>query len=184
MTPSSGERSTLRGARSRARGPGAALALALAATACADDGVAGIATSESSSSTTADTRGSSASETGVVPSGWPEDWYGDYYEDPGIPIGSEWLMPVLLTPLGNMRLEVDTVTIERFYYTIDDDPDTSTLATELDGDAIRILPPNGVWDVPHFFSDAEQVLLRSVPDTGCDELVLETHGLPPRTIPS
>jgi hypothetical protein len=167
--------------RSSASGPRAALVLTLAAAACADDGMARETTSGSSissTSTTTETQAGSASETGVAPSGWPEDWYGDYYEDPGFEIGTEWLMPILIVSLDNMRLEAGAVTIERFDYTVGNEPVITTLDTELDGDAIRILPPNGVWDVPYFYPGAEQVLLRPVPGTGCDELVLETHGLP------
>lgn len=173
-----GETAWRRGrARDRVPGPRATLALALAATACADDRLVTETMNESSTSAATETQAASASETGGADSGWPELWYGDYYEDPGISLGTEWLMPVLLTPLGNMRLEAGTVTIERFYYTVDDEPESWTFATELDGDALLVLPPNGVWDV--LYPGAERVLLRPGMDTGCDELVLEAHGLPP-----
>lgn len=149
------------------------LVLVLAAAACVAEGEAGPTTGEASS--TAGTRGDEGSETGVGLSGWPEEWYADYHEDPGITIGITYLMPVLLGPLDNMRLEAGSVTIERFDYTVGGELETWVFATERDGDALRLLPPDGEWDV--LYPGAERVLLR--PGDGCDEVVLEAYGLPP-----
>jgi MYXO-CTERM domain-containing protein len=157
----------------------AALLVMLGAAACTDDGVS-IGTGSSSTASTSsstDTQAGSTSETGSVPAGWPEKWYGDYYEDPGmVVLGYEHSIPYL-NPNGfrNVELEADEVTIVRFSQDVDVEEQQWTLSTELDRDALRILPPGGQWEV--LYPGVDDVLFR--PGTECDELVLEIHSREP-----
>jgi hypothetical protein len=165
-------------ARSRARGPRAALPLVLAATACAndcppDEVTASATTTSSSSSATFDTEVASFSETGTVPDGWPQAWLGEYYEDPGFTLGYVHQYPILFLQLENMQIQASGLTIERFSYEIDSESYQWTFSTEYEGDELRVVPPGGEWDV--WYPGAERVIFR--PGSGCDELVLEVHGL-------
>jgi len=161
-------------------GAGSAALLIVAAAGCADDvapsGAEGTSTT-TSTSTMVETQSGGLSETGSAPEEWPARWYGDYYADlgSGISLGLEYQGKYLFLPLANMRLEAGSVTIESLIHWVDAESVTRVFATEPEGDALHVLPPNGEWDV--LYPGAERVLLR--PGAGCDELVLEAHGLPP-----
>lgn len=167
-------------ARRRRRRAGAMLGVSLAAlgsSACADaPPISAEADADASTSSANDTDSTSDSETFAVPTGWPENWHGDYHDDVDIGLGQEH-HGLLLVPggLGNLRLEPDRLTLERFGYEVDDEAESWTFATELEGAALRVLPPGGAWEI--LYGGAEEVLLR--PGSHCDELVLEIHGLPP-----
>jgi hypothetical protein len=160
----------------------AALLALLGAAACADDGVpvetesasttAGISTSQAAT----ETQIGSMSETSSVPAGWPRDWYGDYYEDPGFMLGLEYQIPSLIPGgLKNMRLGAGEAIVERFGYEVDDGEDQWTYSVERDGDVLRLLPPAGSSDAP--YSGVEDALLQ--PGAGCDELTLDVRNPEP-----
>lgn len=151
----------------------------LGAAACAADGVlveteSALTTEATTTSQTTDTQTGSVGGTGPVPVGWPQDWHGDYYEDPGVALGLEHPGQVI-TWLRNYRLEERKVTFVYFGYEIGSERSEWTLSTELDRDILHILPPDGEWNI--LFPGAETVLLR--PGAGCDDVALEAHGLPP-----
>jgi hypothetical protein len=132
----------------------------------------------STSQAATDTQIGSMGETSSVPAGWPQDWYGDYYEDPELTFGYENPVPYLnIHGFRNARLEEGTVKFERFTQVLGDDEQEATFATELDGGVLRVLPPNDEWDIPYFYSGADEVFFR--PGAGCGELVLEVHGPEP-----
>lgn len=163
--------------RARTRVLCGSLVAALAATACTNIRPVSAETDGGIMTTPDQGDGSSGSETGSMsPSGWPRDWYGDYYEDPGFTLGLDYQLPILIPAgLGNMRVADGELTLQRFGYEVDDTIEEWTLATELDSDVLRVLPPNGGWDI--LYPGAEELLVR--PGTDCDELVFEVHGLPP-----
>lgn len=110
--------------------------------------------------------------------GWPEDWYGDYYDDHGLTHGNEYPGGVLIPPgLANIELGPNTLVIERFYYMVDSETTTWTFATELDGDVVRVLPPEGGDEWKTLYPGADEVLIR--PGDGCTDLVFEVHGPEP-----
>jgi hypothetical protein len=167
---------------------GVGLLVAIGPVSCAectsnDDVVSAEAASASttmSASSTSDTQASNGSETSSAPPGWPEDWYGDYYDALGLTLGNEYPAPVLLPGgVGNMSLGAGTLVLERFGYRVDSETFEWTFATELEGDVLRVLPPGGKWEV--LYRDAEEVLIR--PGAGCDEVLFEVHGLPPPHYP-
>jgi hypothetical protein len=153
----------------------------LEAAACADDG--NLVGTESASTTegtstsqeTTDTQNGSISETSSVPAGWPQDWYGAYYAEPGFPLGVELQgKGLFIDGFRNMRLEEDTVTIEQFTYAVGEGEYDWVFTIERNGGTLRVLPPDGEWDV--LYPGAEEVVVRPGPE--CDEIALEVRGQP------
>lgn len=167
----------------RTRAAQAALSTAVgAAAACAERPMAAEeAGAEARTATSpSDTNEASGDDTSTATAGWPQDWYGDYYEDPGVDLGRAYPgQHVDFTGFWNMRLEHDVVTLEQFNTAVDDVPREWTFATELDDDVLHVQPPGGEWEI--LYPGADDVLLR--PGAGCDEIVLEVHTREPPYAP-
>lgn len=153
--------------------------MVLGATACADARTPEVQTDEGSTASTGiDAHTDSGSGTDIVPSGWPWAWYGDYHQElfGSVCLGCEYEGQYIDTEgFRNLRLEPGRATIERFTQEEGSEVYEWTFATELEGEAVRLLPPDGQWGVPYF--DAEDVLFRAGLD--CDALELEVYGRPP-----
>jgi hypothetical protein len=161
-----------------ARALGVAMLVSMGPVSCADCAPDdGVVAAEAGSSSTTEMQASSDSETSAIPIGWPEAWYGEYYLRPGFSLGVELRGPVtFMDGFRNMRIEAGKVMFERFTYMIGEDEDEWTFSTEIDGDALRVLPPDGEWNIPWFYYGADDVLIRAGAD--CDEIMLEAHGFP------
>jgi hypothetical protein len=161
----------------------AAAAIAVSASGCRPSGAASDSTTTTTMSSSSDGPTSSSSSGSAAAEGWPERWYGQYYEATYVDWNYEEVEIELGVPTAsyqpgdyfhNVQLEPDLVRVDYFDSTGDEERiGSSTMVPEVLATGLLILPPEGqdYSEWPPVSIGRGTVAIR--PGSDCSELKLE-----------